>query len=85
MSLENPKCLPVGTKWKPSYALESRSQLRHVRAVVDERMICRWWSKCGQSWQYEIVDSYYLELLASQGKLVVNGRQCYTIDSIKDN
>ena len=54
--------------------------LYHIRAVVDEKwVVYRKWSKRKQSWQYNLCDRGYLELLYSHHELS-DGTRPRTID-----
>jgi hypothetical protein len=47
------------------------SEVRHIRAIVDEQVVYRTWNKYKKRWNYSLIDSYSLWLEYEAGWITI--------------
>ncbi len=53
--------LPIGTKIRTTFG-NSRDKLYHVRGIVDDMLVIRWWRKGKRRWEYDVFDDTWLNV-----------------------
>jgi len=60
----------VGTSWRCSaLGKSSRSDIIHIRGIVDDQIAYRWWRYHQRCWQYEFVTAFELWYFDRDGSI----------------
>lgn len=51
--------LPDWVRPGASYTMKTTRIVHHVRAIVDDQAVVRYWRRSKQRWQYECLDEYW--------------------------